>query len=80
MCTLILCNVKNVTLSADEGLIEKARACALEQKSTLNALFRLWLSDLVKQREAEERLKELDLRLGYVRSGGKFTREQMNER
>ena len=71
--------MKNVTLSADEGLIEKARACALEQKSTLNALFRLWLSDLVKQREAEERLKELDLRLGYVRSGGKFTREQMNE-
>ena len=80
MCTLFLCNMKNVTLSADEGLIEKARACALERKSTLNALFRLWLSDLVKQREAEERLKELDLRLGYVRSGGNFTRDQMNER
>ena len=72
--------MKNVTLSADEELIEQARDWARLQKSTLNALFRQWLSDLVKQKESEERLKALELRIGYARSGRKFSREEMNAR
>jgi len=70
--------MKNVTLSADENLIEQAREWARLQKSTLNSLFRQWLSELVKQKESENRLKSLELRIGYARSGGKFSREEMN--
>lgn len=72
--------MKNITLSADEELIEQAREWARLQKSTLNALFRQWLSELVKQRESESRLEALELRIGYARSGGKFSREEMNVR
>ena len=79
VCT-ILVRMKNVTLSADEELIEQARDWARLQKSTLNSLFRQWLSDLVKQKESEERLRALELRIGYARSGGKFSREEMNAR
>lgn len=72
--------MKNVTLSADEDLIERGREYARNRKSTLNALFREWLSTLVAQQDAERRLADLDLRIGYARSGGKFTREEMNAR
>ncbi len=70
--------MKNITLSADEELIEQAREWARLQKSTLNSLFRQWLSDLVKRKDAEERLKALELRMSYARSGGKFSREEIN--
>jgi hypothetical protein len=79
VCTILVL-MKNVTLSADEELIEQARDWARLQKSTLNSLFRQWLSDLVKQKESEERLRALELRIGYARSGGKFSREEMNAR
>ena len=72
--------MKNITLSAHEDLIEQARAVARSQKSTLNQLFREWLSQLAGNKEKEQRLEELMARLDYVRSGGPFTREQMNER
>lgn len=72
--------MKNITLSADDRLIESAREVARKRKSTVNALFREWLADLVQQQDYEAKLKELDLRLGYARAGGKFTREEMNER
>ncbi len=35
--------VKNITLSAEEDLIERARLRAAKQKTTLNAAFRDWL-------------------------------------
>ena len=36
-------SVKNITLSADEALIEQARAVAKSERTTLNAAFREWL-------------------------------------
>ena len=38
---------RNITLSADENLIEAARRRAAAQHTTLNAQFRLWLADYV---------------------------------
>ena len=35
--------MKNVTLSADDDLIEQARLVARSQHTTLNAAFREWL-------------------------------------
>ena len=72
--------MKNITFSADEDLVERARDIARRRKSTLNQLFREWLADLVGQQERENRLRDLDLRLDYAQSGGKFTREEMNAR
>ncbi len=72
--------MKNITLSAKDELIERAREVANQRKSTLNALFREWLADLVRQQDREAKLRELDGRLGYANSGGLFTREEMNER
>ncbi len=72
--------MKNITLSAKDELIERAREVANQRKSTLNALFREWLADLVRQQDREAKLRELNRRLGYANSGGQFTREEMNER
>lgn len=72
--------MKNITFSADERLVERARDIARVRNSTLNQLFREWLADLAGQSEREEGLRDLDLRLGYANSGGKFTREELNVR
>lgn len=74
--------MKNITLSADENLIEAARERARAENTTLNEQFRLWLADYARQRERMQRYHELmaDLR-GKLRTGGrKFTRDDMNER
>jgi hypothetical protein len=72
--------MKNITLSADERLIEEARAAARAQRSTLNQLFREWLAELAGRRGRDEQVSELMQRLEYVRSGGPFSREEMNDR
>jgi hypothetical protein len=73
--------VRNITLSADENLIEAARQRAAAQHTTLNAQFRLWLADYVgRNRQAAQAMRTVrDLR-GKLRVGRKLTREDMNER
>ncbi len=74
--------MKNITLSADENLIEAARERARTEHSTLNEQFRRWLADYVRQRNRTDAAMALieELR-GEVRTGGiKFTRDEMNER
>jgi len=41
--------MKNITLSADEHLIEQARLLAKSQHKTLNILFREWLQQFAAQ-------------------------------
>ena len=72
--------MKNITLSAEESLIEEARAAARSQKTTLNQLFRDWLAELAGRRDRERELAALMQRLDYVRADGPFTRDEMNER
>ena len=72
--------VKNITLSAEGPLIEQARAVARAQQTTLNQLFRNWLSELAGRQERELQLASLMQHLDYVQSAGPFTREEMNER
>ena len=71
--------MKNITLSADEALIALARETARVRKTTLNQLFRNWLTELAGRRERDERVAALLDRLDYVKSGGPFSREEMNE-
>jgi hypothetical protein len=72
--------MKNITLSADETLIEQAREEARARKTTLNQLFRDWLASIARQREREQELAGLMKRLRYVRAGRRFSREELNER
>ena len=41
--------MKNITLSADENLIEAARQRAVSEHTTLNEQFRLWLNNYVQR-------------------------------
>jgi hypothetical protein len=73
--------MKNITLSADEHLIEQARRTAQAQHKTLNAAFREWLEQYTARNGEVEQFENLMKRLrGRVVAGRKFTREEMNER
>ena len=74
--------MKNITLSADESLIEAACRRAVEEGTTLNAQFRRWLSDYVgRGRQADTALETIQALRGEIATGGrKFTRDEMNER
>lgn len=74
--------MKNVTLSADDALIEAARARARAERTTLNAEFRRWLADYARRdQQLQDARAVLDELRGKLRTGGrKFTREEMNER
>lgn len=74
--------MKKITFSADENLIEAARRLAAEEGTTLNALFRLWLSDYAgRRRQADVAMETIKALQGSISTGGrKFTRDEMNER
>lgn len=72
--------MKNITLSADDELIEQARQVARAQKKTLNAAFREWLLQYTQQAGNAQEFNSLMKRLRHVRAGRRFTREEMNER
>jgi hypothetical protein len=74
--------LKNITLSADERLIEEARERARTENTTLNELFRRWLLDYTQRELQAQRamatIRELQKRINT--GGRKFTRDEMNER
>ncbi len=73
--------MKNITLRADEGLIEAARERARAEHTTLNEQFRLWLADNARREQQAERAMETIRQLrGKIRRGRKLTRDEMNER
>ena len=74
--------MKNITLSADEGLIEAARERARAEHTTLNEQFRLWLAGYARrEQQAQRAMETIRELLGQVRTGGRrFTRDEMNER
>ncbi len=72
--------MKNVTLSADEELIEQARLVARSQRKTLNAAFREWLLQYTSQSGNGQEVDSLMKRLRRVKAGRHFTRSEMNER
>lgn len=74
--------MKNITLSADEHLIEVARQRALTEKTTLNEQFRCWLENYARRsRSADEAMFVVERIRSYAGTGGrKFTRDEMNER
>lgn len=73
--------MKNITLSADDKLIEAARARARSEQTTLNEQFRRWLVAYVnREQQAQEAMAVIQELRGKLRVGRKLTREEMNER
>lgn len=73
----------NLTLSLDDGLLQKAREAALRENTSVNALVREYLKQYVNARE--RRLRALDAldkvaeRTGSA-SDERWTREALHER
>ena len=73
--------MKNITLSADESLIEAARARALAEQTTINEQFRRWLAVYAQSHQRMDRYEAVMQGLrGKLVMGGKLSRESMNER
>ena len=73
--------MKNITLTAEESLIEAARERARAEHTTLNEQFRRWLAEYAHTRERMQRYDEVMATLrGRLKVGRKLTRDQMNER
>jgi len=72
--------MKNITLSADENLIERARLIAKSQHKTLNIAFREWLEHFTSQAGDAQEVDALMSRLKHIKAGRRFSRDEMNER
>ncbi len=71
---------RNITLSAEEKLIQQAREKATREKSTLNEQFRLWLERYVSSESKTIDYNTLMQRLSYANSSKRFSRDELNER
>jgi hypothetical protein len=72
--------VKKITLRAGKKLIEQARLIARSQCKTLSTAFREWLLQFTTQAGNTQKVAALMKQLKHVDSGGRFRREEMNER
>ncbi len=75
--------MKNITLSADERVIAKARAVARRQGKSLNQLVREYLESLTSESDPNtefQRLRELSALSAGQRPGWRFDRDEIHER
>ena len=72
--------LKNITLSADQELIKKARNKAQSEHTTLNENFRRWLKRYILADSNKLNYEDLMNTLNYANPGRKFTRDELNER
>jgi len=73
--------LRNITLSAEEELIDRARKKADARKTTLNNEFRVWLAKYGEEPPPTvEDLQQFVAAFTHFRAGRRFTREERNER
>ena len=75
--------LRNITLSADEQLIARARDKAGAAQTTLNVEFRKWLAAYAATQDdaAVTRFRDVMAQLGGSADAGRsFTRDELNER
>ncbi len=72
---------RNITFTADEHLIEEARAAARAENTTLNEQLKLWLEQYARRQRAARALQTVQRVRQYARTEGRqFTRDERNER
>ena len=72
--------VKNITLSADDMLIKRAREKAQRENTSLNKLFRSWVKKYVNRDNIDNEYDRLMENMADVNAGRKFSRDEMNAR
>jgi hypothetical protein len=72
--------MKKITFRADEEIIEKANLVARTQGKALNTAFREWLTEFSGLSGNAKKAEALMRRLGHVKAGRRFTRNEMNAR
>ena len=72
--------MKNITISANDAVLERARVRAKAEHRTLNELVRQWLEQYVAQPGAGDSYDGLMDRLVHVSAGRRFGRGEMHER
>jgi predicted transcriptional regulator len=73
--------MRDITLSADEDLLERARRRAESEHRTLNNLFRQRLARYVDEpRVTTESIRQAVAAAAHFRVGHSLTREERNER
>lgn len=72
--------MKNITLSADERLLEKAREKARREQRSFNDVFRAWLEEWTGTVDRTADYDELMKDLSVCESAGPYSRDAMNER
>ena len=72
--------LKNITLSADQNLIKKAREKARRENTTLNQRFREWLNRYIQIGNQSSEYEQLMNKLDHINSGKKFSRDELNKR
>jgi hypothetical protein len=73
--------MKNITLCADERLIEEAREQASARNTTLNDEFRRWLSEYAcREGRGERARRAIEETRNVFRTHGPFTRDELNAR
>lgn len=72
--------LKNITFSADEKLIQKARERAAKEHTTLNERFRNWLKRFAMKKQSAEYYNDLMTHLEYVKTDRTYSRDELNER
>ncbi len=72
--------LRNITFSADNDLIDRARLLAQSERTTLNDVFREWLTQYTASRSGAARFDAWMRRMKPLRAGRRFTRDEMNER
>ena len=76
--------MKNITLSVEEHVLREARRIAADRGTTVNALVRAHLAELVRQkkrtRDALKRMRELAEQGGMEVGRKRWTRDELHER
>ena len=72
--------MKNITFSADEDAIDRARERAKREQKTLNVAFREWLERYGGAANTGEDFDQLMRSLSHVKFSRKPTRDEMNSR
>ena len=72
--------LRNITLSADETLIDAARSRAAETNRSLNDAFREWLEQFTRPISSRADYEALMSTIQLIPSGVRFSREEANER
>jgi hypothetical protein len=71
---------RNITLSAEDHLIAKARKRALSLNMTLNDAFRSWLEHFAAEQQVKSNYRDLMQRLKHIKVSLPYSRDEMNER